>query len=198
MKLIRIYLALLAALTAFSSVSCFWSDEKPDSAAVENRAANLPENKTVDVNSESANSGVTQKETDVIPKTEEIRSLKSPTETYKTFAVATLNKDVNTIKQTISKGSLEFVEASARRQNLTVNDMLIGGAVKESARKIPEIRNEKIEGNKATIEVKNEMGFYDKIPFVKENGEWKLALDELNKEAQKKLDEIKKRLSEPK
>lgn len=189
---------MLAALTAFSSVSCFWSDEKPDSAAVENRAANLPENKTVDVNSESANSGVTQKETDVIPKTEEIRSLKSPTETYKTFAVATLNKDVNTIKQTISKGSLEFVEASARRQNLTVNDMLIGGAVKESARKIPEIRNEKIEGNKATIEVKNEMGFYDKIPFVKENGEWKLALDELNKEAQKKLDEIKKRLSEPK
>ncbi len=44
--------------------------------------------------------------------------------------------------------------------------------------KLPETRNEKITGDTATLEVKNDKtGKWDTLPFVKENGEWKIALD---------------------
>lgn len=191
---------VLAASLALLSFSCFWNGEQNangsanvNSAADQNADAAANTNETA-----AANKSVTQQETDVIPKTAEISSLKTPTETYKTYAVATLNKDVEIIKQTLSKAALQFVENAARERGSTAAEILTGGAVQNTARKIPEIKNEKIEGNKATIEVKNEMGFYDTIPFVMENGEWKIALDELNKQAQKKLEDIKKRLSETK
>ena len=47
----------------------------------------------------------------------------------------------------------------------------------------PEIRNEKIDGNRATLEVRNvQTSEWEKVIFVKENGAWKIALDEMDKE----------------
>lgn len=194
----KFYKLSTVALFAILSVACFWSEETPNANSSANSnnsvnsANNLPNTNAVP----PANNVVTQPETEVIPKTEEIKSLKTPTEAFKTFTVAAFNKDVETVKQSISKESLKFIEASAKQQNKTVAELLTGGAVQETERKIPEVRNEKIEGDRATIEVKNELGIYNKIPLVKENGEWKIALDELSKEAQKKFEEMQKRLSE--
>ena len=35
-------------------------------------------------------------------------------------------------------------------------------------------RNEKVEGDKATVDVKNNFGGWDQIFLVKENGSWKI------------------------
>lgn len=191
----KFYKLSTVALFAILSVACFWSEETPNANSATNAnqlANNLPNTNEIP----ATNNVVTQPETEVIPKTGEIKSLKTPTEAFRTFTVAAFNKDVEAVKQSISKESLKFIEASAKQQNKTVAELLTEGAVQETERKIPEVRNEKIEGDRATIEVKNDMGIYNKIPLVKENGEWKIALDELSKEAQKKFEEMQKRLSE--
>ena len=46
--------------------------------------------------------------------------------------------------------------------------------------KMPELRNEKITGDTATVEMKRDKSDkWDTVPFVKEDGEWKIAFDRL-------------------
>lgn len=110
----------------------------------------------------------------------------SPTETLKTFIEASKNKDVEALKKTLSKGTLGIIEETAKSQNTTVDELLkkdSGMPVKE----MPEMRNEKIEGDTATLEVKNVVtGDFDAIPFVKEDGSWRIALDKFMQELMKK------------
>jgi hypothetical protein len=66
----------------------------------------------------------------------------------------------------------------AKEQNKSTDDMLKDLHKDDKGEKIPETRNEKITGDTATLEVKNEKtSKWDTLPFVKENGEWKIALD---------------------
>ncbi len=79
---------------------------------------------------------------------------KSPIEILKTLNEASKTKDVEAVKKSISKGTLNLIEQSAKAQNLTVDEVL----VKDNETifiELPEMRNEKIEGDTATIELKN-------------------------------------------
>ena len=117
----------------------------------------------------------------------------SPTETLKTFAEATKKKDAETIKKTLSKSTMKVIEESAKQQNISVNEMLTKAEDPEG-KDLPEIRNEKIDGDKATLEVKDDVtGEFDIMPFVKEDGGWKIALDEFMESMKKKiLEDMKK------
>jgi hypothetical protein len=101
----------------------------------------------------------------------------SPTKTFKAFFEASKKKDVAGMKKSLSKGTVEMFDKLGKEQNKSTDDMLKGlDTTKEE--KEPETRNEKITGDTATLEVKNEKtGSWDTLPFVKENGEWKIALD---------------------
>ena len=102
----------------------------------------------------------------------------SPTATFKKFFEASKKKDVAGIRKTLSKGSLEMFDKIAKEQNKTTDDMLKDVDKDSKSEAMPETRNEKIDGDSATLEVKNEKtGKWDSLPFVKENGEWKIALD---------------------
>ena len=100
----------------------------------------------------------------------------SPTATAKAFYEAAKAKDPAGIKATMSKGSLDMMEKFAKMQNKSLDD-----ALKEPSSSPPpptfEARNEAITGDTATVEVKDEKGNWEKIPFVKEDGKWKIALD---------------------
>ena len=103
----------------------------------------------------------------------------TPTDVLRKIVEATQKKDVETLKQTLSSGSLKIIEESARKENLSLDDALRrdGGT---SLTAVPETRGEVIEGDTATVEVKNAAtADWDKIPFVKEDGKWKLALDKI-------------------
>lgn len=114
---------------------------------------------------------------------------KSPTEVLKTLSEASKTKDITAIKNSVSKGTLNLIEESAKAQNTTVDELLKkenGAPFKE----LPEMRNEKIEGDTATIELKNTTSEgWETVPFVIEDGIWKLALD-------KYLDDFKKKATE--
>ena len=101
----------------------------------------------------------------------------SPTATLNNFVEASKNKDVEMLKKLLSKGSMEAVEKVAVAKNTTVDKILVNN-VSASLKELPETRNEKIEGDTASIEVKNKIvDSYETIPFVKEDGIWKIALD---------------------
>ena len=54
-----------------------------------------------------------------------------------------------------------------------------------------EFRNEVIDGNKATVEEKNVVfGRYDEVILVREDGNWRLALDKMQAEGIRKLNEM--------
>ena len=104
----------------------------------------------------------------------------SPTATAKAFYDAAKAKDVQGMKNALSKKSLEIMEAFAKLGGKTLDDSLADNS------KLPpafEARNEKITGDTATVEVKGQGDKWDTMPFVKEDGQWKIALDKLMENA---------------
>jgi hypothetical protein len=117
------------------------------------------------------------------------RREETPTDVLKKYVEAMRKKDVETMKQTLSSNTLKLIDESARRVNMTLDDALR----KEGERTLPEMpetRNERIEGDTATVEVKNAVtNDWDVFPFVKEEGKWKIALDKFIEDLRRKLSE---------
>lgn len=114
-------------------------------------------------------------------------SAASPMETMRALNEAAKSKNVEALKNLVSKGTLKLLEENAAQQATTVDELLRkdNGAPFEE---LPEMRNEKIEGERATVEVENqETEEWTTLPFVKENGAWKIALDEYVEEVRKKM-----------
>ena len=114
----------------------------------------------------------------------------SPTAIFKAFYEAQKNKDPAGIKKTLSKGSLAMMEKGAKEQNKTLDEALKEG-LNDPASKAPTMpatRNEKIDGDTATLEVQNEQSkTWETMYFAKEDGEWKLAFDKTVEEFIKKI-----------
>ena len=98
----------------------------------------------------------------------------SPTATYKAAYAAMKNKDAAAFKKLMTKESQKDIEETAKKMNKSSDEML-----KELMQAIPlaktdETKDEKIDGDKATLQVKNEKDAWETINFVKEDGEWKM------------------------
>ena len=114
---------------------------------------------------------------------------RTPTDTLKALNDASKKKDTAAIKKLLSKGTNILLEDAASKQQTSSDELLKkdDGAPFED---LPEIRGEKIEGETATVTVGNQITSEDEnIPLVREDGEWKVALD-------KYLDDLKKRYDE--
>lgn len=98
----------------------------------------------------------------------------SPVETFKTYTKASKQKDITTMKLLLSAATIKMHEQEAKAQNLTVDDIVKRETLFTEGQTKVEFRNEKIEGEKATLEVKNSFGSWEIIPFVFEAGEWKI------------------------
>lgn len=181
------YKLIIAALLGGLAAGCFWNTPANNGGAAENSAVN-----TAPAANETADGGAPPKET---VKMEEIYpvasySQETPTATMRTYIMATVNKDVPTVTGLLSKGSLQMVENAAKEQGRTAGEVLTAGAVENKSKKIPEFRNEKISGNTATVEYKDEtMPEFLTMPLVKEDGQWKIALDVFRENLIKKLTE---------
>ncbi len=115
----------------------------------------------------------------------------SPTATFKAFFAAAKSKDVDGIKKALSKGSLEVMEGMAKEENMPLDEALKASISKPTAATaVPETRNEKIDGDTATLEIKNEKtNKWDPLPFVKEDGQWKIAFDKAMRDVMQKFSE---------
>ena len=117
----------------------------------------------------------------------------SPTEVFKSQNEAQKKKDGATMKANLSKASLEMIGKVAKSQNKSIDEVL---AMDVPGVKQPDkldFRNEKIEGDTASVEIKAaDTEEWAKLPFVKEDGRWKIALDKLLEETKRAQQEAVK------
>lgn len=102
----------------------------------------------------------------------------SPTQTFRALYEAFKSKDVPALKKTMASSDIKDIEEAGKQQGKSVDDFLKSLVEDPSSAPPPtlETRNEVINGDKATLEVKDKTGDWDKISFVKEGGEWKVLL----------------------
>jgi hypothetical protein len=98
----------------------------------------------------------------------------TPTEAFKLFYEALKNKDVAALKSVISKETLAFIEAEAKTKNKSLDEYLAEES-KSAPQNMPQIGEEKIDGDKATVQFKiDNAPNWSSFSFVKEDGSWKI------------------------
>lgn len=102
-------------------------------------------------------------------------SLATPTEAYKTAYAARQKKDIEGLKRVLSKEALEFLTEVGKDEQKSLDDQLKALSERPQA-PTAESRNEKISGDRATLEYLNEKGAWSTMDFVKEGNDWKIAL----------------------
>ena len=100
----------------------------------------------------------------------------SPTATAKAFYDASKSKDVPGMKSQMSKKTLDTLDKALKAQNKSADDFLKEANDKEPPPATFEARNEKINGDTATLEVSDGKGGWEPFSFIKEDGQWKLNI----------------------
>lgn len=121
----------------------------------------------------------------------------TPTETFKTYTKAIKQKDTTTMKLLLSRETIKMHELEAHAQGTTIDEIVKRETLFTENQTQVKFRNEKIDGDKATLEVENSFGAWETVPFVKENNEWKIdkkgyaqmMMDE-NEKSNKELDDL--------
>ena len=98
----------------------------------------------------------------------------TPLQTLSSYTLAIKRKDTTAMKMLLSDASLKMAEQQAREQNVTVDDIVKNETLFTENQKRLEYRNEKIDGDRATLEVKNSFNTWDTVPFILEEGIWKI------------------------
>jgi hypothetical protein len=98
----------------------------------------------------------------------------TPLETLKAYTTAIKKKDTTTMKLLLSKDSIKMAEQEAKAQNVTLDEVVKRETLFNESQSTVEFRNEKIDGDKATIEMKDSTSSWNTVPFVREEGSWKI------------------------
>jgi hypothetical protein len=100
----------------------------------------------------------------------------SPSDVYKAAYAARERKDIETLKKVFAKDILEFFKMMGKDEGKTIEDSL-KEMTENPQGKTDDTRNEKINGDKATIEYLDDKGEWRTMDFIKEDGVWKMTLD---------------------
>jgi hypothetical protein len=144
-------------------------------------ASNVTNQTTVSVATNS-NQPTTTAETKPIPPPAEqtesdqtsTGSLATPTEAYKTAYAVRQKKDVAGMKRVLSKKMLGFFTEMGEAEHKSLDDEL-KELMDAPQAATAEARNEKINGDTATLEYLDAKGEWKTMDFVKEGGGWKLT-----------------------
>jgi len=121
----------------------------------------------------------------------------TPLETLKSYTLAIKRKDTTTMKLLLSDTSLKMAEQQARAQNTTVDEVVKNETLFTESQNRLEYRNERTDGERATIEVKDSFNSWNTVPFVLEEGIWRIdkqamanQMLEQDEKKNKELDDI--------
>jgi hypothetical protein len=105
----------------------------------------------------------------------------TPTGAYKRLYAAVKAKDTETIKALMTKKSLEFAKMLSAQQNKPIEQVLENGYTATTfAPSLPQIRDERVNGDMGAVEVHNDReNKWEDLPFIREDGQWKLAIGEM-------------------
>lgn len=158
-------LLLLIVILAMLSAGC-------PTSPVANGPSATPQNSKID----EPKPVETEKGTQDPPQTAgPVGSLATPTDAYRSAYELRRKKDIEGLKKVLSTEILEFFTEMGKVEGKTLDEMLMDLAEKSQSPQ-PESRNEKIDGDRATVEFKNDKGEWHEMDFAKEGGAWKLTL----------------------
>lgn len=105
----------------------------------------------------------------------------TPSAAYRRLYAAVKSKNTEAIKKEMSKKTQDFAGAAAQRQNTPVEKVFENGFTATTfANSLPEIRDERVNGEMGAVEVWNSKDSrWEDLPFVKEADGWKLAVGDL-------------------
>lgn len=102
----------------------------------------------------------------------------TPTEAGESFYNAVKAKDKAAFRQLMSKDSMEILNAAASEKKMPLDDLLDKEFFVNAAMPAKlEQHSEKIMGDKASVEMKDDKGEWSPMTFVKEGGVWKVSLE---------------------
>ena len=102
----------------------------------------------------------------------------TPREAYRLLYEAVKDKDTEGIKQLMSNNTMTFAGFAAEQQKQSLEKMFENGLTATTfADSLPETRDIRVNGNFGAVEVWNQKdNRWDDLPFVLEDGGWKLAV----------------------
>lgn len=149
-------------------------------------AANTSGNKTA-LNTNAA--ATTPEPTAEKPDTHTIGSLATPTDAYKTAYELRKNKNTEGLKKIMSKDIIEFLtmmgEEDTPKKTL---DQMIAEMFETPQADKAEARNEKINGDRATVEYLTKEGDWKTMDFEKVDGKWLLSFPKAEKGSNKDIE----------
>ena len=102
------------------------------------------------------------------------------------------------MKLLLSSETLKMHEQEAKAEGVAIDDVVKRETLIGDGQRTVEYRNEKIDGDTATLEYKNPFGSWETIPFVREDGEWKIDkksyLDEMMNDVQQNGEQFDQQL----
>lgn len=104
----------------------------------------------------------------------------TPSEAYKRLFAAVKTGSPEAVRAEITKKTYEFAATTAKQMGKTADDQLKYGMTATTyAESLPPIRDERIKDNMAAVEVWNAKDSrWEDLPFMIEDGKWKLAYGE--------------------
>ncbi len=111
----------------------------------------------------------------------------TPTEAYKLLYAAVKAKDTGTIKQLVSTNTQGLAGFMAQQQKQPIDKIYENGFTATTfSPTLPEIRAERVKDNFGALEVYNSKdNRWEDLPFVLEDGSWKLAVGDVFKDTYK-------------
>lgn len=120
----------------------------------------------------------------------------TPLETLKAYTTAIKKKDTTTMKLLLSKDSIKMADQEAKAQGVTLDEVVRRESLFNESQSTVEFRNEKIDGDKATIEMKDSFSSWNTVPFVREDGIWKIDKQGVANQMMQDIEQNNKRLDD--
>ena len=125
----------------------------------------------------------------------------TPLETLKAYTTAIKKKDLTTMKLLLSADSIKMSKKEAEAQNVTLDEIVKRETLFGENQTDVFFRNEKIEGERATIEMKDSFDSWSVVQFVREEGVWKIDkqgfANQMMQEFERKNEELDNIINQP-
>ena len=121
---------------------------------------------------------------------------KTPSDTFKEYVKASKKKDPTAMKILLSSATMKMHEQEAKAQNTTVDEIVKRETLLAPDQTTVEYRNEVINGDKASLQFKNAYGSWETLPFVREDGQWKIDKAGYADQVIQQMDESNRKLDD--
>jgi hypothetical protein len=100
------------------------------------------------------------------------------------------------MKLLLSNDTIKMHEQEAKALGVPLDDIIKRETLISPDQTAVDYRNQKIEGSKASLEIRNSYGGFDTVLFIKEEGVWKIDKKSAAEQMQNDIDQSDKKLDD--